>query len=164
LSSSDISTVKSAQQHQALEINAHSKENTMKTSNNNLLVWLAIAAIVATGLIHLIEVPDNLAEVPYKGVLFILNGIGSLVAAFLIARGDTRGWQLGFAVAFSAAVGYVLSRTIGLPLLPAEPDAWFEPLGIASLLVELAFLGIVVAQSMLTAPANRSMKRISQIQ
>jgi hypothetical protein len=117
----------------------------MKNTNNNLLVWLAIATIVATGLIHLIEVPDNLAEVPYKGVLFMLNGIGSLVAAFLIARGDIRGWQLGIAVAFSAAVGYVLSRTIGLPLLPAEPEAWFEPLGIASLLVEVAFLAIAVA-------------------
>jgi hypothetical protein len=137
-------------------------EEIMKNTNNDLLVWLAIAAIVATGLIHFIEVPDNLAEVPYKGVLFILNGIGSLAAAFLIARGDTRGWQLGIAVAFSAAVGYVLSRTIGLPLLPAEPDAWFEPLGIASLLVELAFLGIAVAQSMLVIPANRGMKRISQ--
>jgi hypothetical protein len=42
-------------------------------------------------------------------------------------------------------VGYVLSRTIGLPLLPAEPEAWFEPLGIASLLVEVAFLAIAVA-------------------
>jgi hypothetical protein len=61
-------------------------------------------------------------------------------------------------------VGYVLSRTIGLPLLPAEPEAWFEPLGIASLLVEVAFLAIAVAQSMLTAPANRGIKRISQTQ
>jgi hypothetical protein len=133
----------------------------MKNTNSNLLVWLGIAAIVATGLIHFIEVPDNLAEVPYKGVLFILNGIGSFAAAFLIARGDTRGWQLGIAVAFSAAVGYVLSRTIGLPMLPAESDAWFEPLGIASLLVEVAFLGIVVAQSMLVAPVNRSTRRTS---
>jgi hypothetical protein len=134
----------------------------MKNTNNNLLVWLAIAAIVATGLIHFVEVPDNLAEVPYKGVLFALNGLGSMLAAFLIFRSDPRGWQLGIAVAFSAALGYVLSRTIGLPLLPAEPDAWFEPLGIASLLVEVAFLSIVVAQSMLVAPVKRGIKRISQ--
>jgi hypothetical protein len=134
----------------------------MKNTNNTLLVWLAITTIVATGLIHLVEVPDNLSEVPYKGVLFILNGIGSLVAAFLIFQSDARGWQLGIAVAFSAAVGYVLSRTIGLPMLPAEPDAWFEPLGIASLLVEVVFLSIVVTQSMLVAPAKRGIKRISQ--
>jgi uncharacterized membrane protein HdeD (DUF308 family) len=147
--------MKSTQQH-PLEIHAHSKENTMKTSNNTLLVWLAIAAILVTGLIHLVEVPDNLAEVPYKGVLFILNGIASILAAFLIARADTRGWQLGIAVAFSAAVGYVLSRTIGLPLLPAEPDAWFEPLGIASLLVEVAFLGIVAAK----VSGNQTLQRV----
>jgi hypothetical protein len=89
-------------------------------------------------------------------VLFILNGIGSLVAALLIFRSDTRGWHLGIAVAASAAVGYVLSRTIGLPLLPAEPDAWFEPLGIASLLVEVAFLGIVATK----ASSSQTLQRI----
>lgn len=127
----------------------------MKNANSNLFVWLGIAAIVATGLIHFVEVPDNLNEVPYKGVLFILNGIGSLVAAFLIARSEARGWQLGMAVAFSAAVGYVLSRTIGLPMLPAEPDAWFEPLGIASLLVEVAFLGVAIARNSLSPSLHR---------
>jgi uncharacterized membrane protein HdeD (DUF308 family) len=127
----------------------------MKNTNSNLLVWLGIVAIVATGLIHFVEVPDNLAEVPYKGVLFILNGIGSLIAAFLIFRSDPRGWQLGIAVAASAAVGYVLSRTIGLPLLPAEPDAWFEPLGFASLLVEVAFLGVALARNSVSQNLHR---------
>jgi threonine/homoserine efflux transporter RhtA len=121
----------------------------MKNTNNTLLVWIAIAA---TGLIHFIEVPENLTEVPYKGVLFALNGLGSMLAAFLIFRSDLRGWQLGIAVAFSAALGYVLSRTIGLPLLPAEPDAWFEPLGITSLLVELAFLGAAATWYMTVQP------------
>jgi hypothetical protein len=43
-------------------------------------------------------------------------------------------------VAGGAFLGYVLSRTVGLPKLPAEPDAWLEPLGIASLVAELVFL------------------------
>ncbi len=129
-------------------------------SNNNkilsdALVWLGIATIVTTGVIHFIETPDNLQEVPYKGILFILNGIGSLAAAYLIARNKAAGWQLGIAVAGSAAIAYVLSRTVGLPQLPAEPDAWFEPLGIASLMAELAFLGIALARSSVTDSVNR---------
>ena len=124
-----------------------SSNKTLSTA----LTWLAIITILATGAIHFIEAPDNMSEA-YKGVLFILNGIGALVAAFLIARGDKRGWQLGLAVAASAAVGYVLSRTVGLPLLPAEPDAWLEPLGIGSLAAEVAFLGVATVKQV--TPSN----------
>lgn len=44
------------------------------------------------------------------------------------------------AVAAGAVVGYVVSRTVGLPGLEAEPDAWFELLGITSVICELAFI------------------------
>jgi hypothetical protein len=141
----------------------HEKNSTINNSTTStVLLWLSIAAIAATGIIHLIESPDNLSEVPYKGVLFILNGIGALLAAFLLARADRRGWWLGLAVAASAALGYVLSRTVGLPLLPAEPDAWFEPLGIASLLIEVAFIALAAtwhAQRPATEQATAEAKR-----
>ncbi|MCU0651935.1 MAG: hypothetical protein MUC39_03225 [Candidatus Omnitrophica bacterium] len=35
---------------------------------------------------------------------------------------------------------YCLSRTVGLPQIPAEPEAWFEPLGVISLLAEGLFV------------------------
>jgi hypothetical protein len=37
-------------------------------------------------------------------------------------------------------VGYVLSRTIGLPGMPVEE--WLEPLGVLSLPVEALFVGL----------------------
>lgn len=43
-------------------------------------------------------------------------------------------------MAAGAFVGYALSRTVGLPQIPAEPDAWFEPLGIASFVAEGLFV------------------------
>ena len=46
----------------------------------------------------------------------------------------------GLVVAGGALVGYVASRTVGLPGLPAEPDAWFEPMGVASLACEGLFV------------------------
>ena len=38
-------------------------------------------------------------------------------------------------------VGYVISRTVGLPGLPAVEE-WLEPLGSLSLLVESLFVGL----------------------
>ncbi|MDQ6888169.1 MAG: hypothetical protein M3068_12910 [Gemmatimonadota bacterium] len=102
--------------------------------------WLAIAAIVATGLIHVLEARDSFSEATYKGALFVANGIGAAVAAYGIQRGRDWGWLLGVVIAAGALLGYVASRTIGLPGLPAEPDAWLEPIGVASLACELLFL------------------------
>ena len=108
--------------------------------------WLAIAAILATGVIHLAEARDSFGDATYKGLLFVANGVGALVAAVGIYRGrHSWGWWLGLLVAGGAFGGYVLSRTVGLPGLPAEPDAWLEPAGVASLVAEAFFLALFVA-------------------
>jgi hypothetical protein len=105
----------------------------------------AIALILVTGAIHFIDAPSSFGDATYKGVLFLANGIAAVVAAFGIQRGErTWGWGLGVLVAGGALVAYVISRTVGLPGL--VPDVWLEPLGILSLMVEAAFLG-VFAQS-----------------
>jgi hypothetical protein len=74
-------------------------------------------------------------------VLFIGNGIGSLVAAIGILRERrAMGWLLGALVAGGAVAAYIASRTVGLPGLPAEPENWLEPMGVVSLVCEAAFL------------------------
>jgi len=89
----------------------------------------------------------------FKGVLFLANGIAAIVAAFGIYRGERNwGWGLGVLVAGGALVGYVISRTVGLPSL--APDIWLEPLGILSLMVEAAFIALF-AQSRRAAPPER---------
>ena len=105
------------------------------------LVLVAVVALVASALVHFVETPAALSEATYKGVLFIANGLAALVAAVNIVRGKwSWGWFLGLLVAGGAIVGYVASRTIGLPGIPAEPDAWLEPMGVASVLAEGIFL------------------------
>ncbi|GAC1657695.1 MAG: hypothetical protein NVS4B3_24530 [Gemmatimonadaceae bacterium] len=101
--------------------------------------WTGIALILATGVIHLIDAPSSFEDARYKGLLFLANGAGATVAAVGIFRGARGwGWGLGCVVAGGALVGYVVSRTVGLPGL--APDVWLEPLGIVSLVVEAAFL------------------------
>ena len=99
------------------------------------IMWAGIVLIVVTGVIHFIDAPDTFGEATYKGILFSLNGIGAFAAAFGIFRGKSWGWLLGLLIAGGAVVGYVISRTVGLPGLPVESE-WLEPLGVLSLIVE----------------------------
>ena len=114
----------------------------MKAKNSSVAIqWLAIAAILGTGLIHVVESQDAFGEAQYKGLLFVGNGLGALVAAIGIQRRQpVLGWWLGLLVAGGAILAYAASRTIGLPGLPAEPDAWLEPIGVASLACEALFV------------------------
>lgn len=112
------------------------------------IVWAGIISILATGLIHFINAPDSFRDIPYKGVLFVFNGLGALVSAVGIYRGErTWGWMLGALIASSALLGYIASRTIGMPGLPAEPDKWLEPMGVASMAAEALFL-VLAPQSL----------------
>lgn len=111
--------------------------------STQLRTWAGIGLIVATGLIHLVETPEYLGEMPYIGVLFALSVVGALLAAFGIDRGERWGWVLGVVVAGGSLVGYLLSRTIGLPLFRENTWAAFaEPVGLLSLLVEGLFLAV----------------------
>lgn len=121
----------------------------MNRALSKTVVWAGIVLILATGLLHFINAPDSFKDAAYKGILFMLNGIGALVAAVGIYRGArTWGWMLGALIAGGALLAYIASRTIGLPGLPAEPDKWLEPMGLASMIAEVLFL--VVALPALT--------------
>ena len=126
------------------------------TSRSHTLKWLAIAAILGAGFIHIVEARDAFGEATYKGLLFVANGVGALVAAFGLYRNQPEpGWILGLLVAGGAFLAYVASRTVGLPGLPAEPDAWFEPMGIASLVFEALFIILFVVAHKGPADAAR---------
>ncbi len=100
-----------------------------------------IALILVTGAIHFIDAPGSFGDATYTGLLFLANGMAAIVAAFGIYRDERRwGWGLGVVVAGGALVGYVTSRTVGLPGL--APDIWLEPLGVLSLMVEAAFIAL----------------------
>ena len=125
------------------------------TTPSPAMKWLAIAAILGTGLIHVLEARDAFGDATYKGLLFVGNGVGALAAAIGIYRNQRAlGWMLGLLIAAGAIIAYVASRAVGLPGLPAEPDAWLEPMGVAAVLCETLFviLFIVTRKARLEAP------------
>ena len=111
------------------------------TSGSERLVGAGISLIVIVGLIHLINSPGDLEEGSYTGLLYLANFVGAILAAIGIYRGRSWGWGLGALVSVGAFVGYVISRTVGLPGLPVETE-WLEPLGVLSLIVEALFVGL----------------------
>ena len=111
------------------------------TSGSGRLVGAGVSVIVIVGLIHLINSPEDLEVGSYTGLLYLATFVGTLTAAIGIYRGRSWGWSLGALVSVGAFVGYVISRTVGLPGLPVEEE-WLEPLGVLSLLVEALFVGL----------------------
>ena len=64
----------------------------------------------------------------------------SRVAEALLRRGHPVVWLATGLLAGSTLIGFVLSRTTGLPAASDDIGNWSEPLGVASLFVE----GVVV--------------------
>lgn len=109
---------------------------------NKPLSWLAIVLIAESGLIHFFTAQHAFEHAAYLGYLFIFNFLASLVAGYGIYRRWLWGWALGFIVASASFGGYVLSRTVGLPLMGVEE--WQVPTGLLALAVESLFVLLVL--------------------
>ncbi|MEA2449847.1 MAG: hypothetical protein QOG63_1779 [Thermoleophilaceae bacterium] len=101
--------------------------------------------LAAVGVIHLLDSIGKYSETRYLFWMYIALIVGSIVVAGAVLFTRMRGAFLAAAaLAGSAAIGYVLSRTTGLPSATGDIGNWTEPLGLASLFVE----GSVVAVSL----------------
>ena len=110
----------------------------MTTTHQNVVARAAaVVGLASIGLIHLLDIPGKFTDAPYLGWLYVGLIVGSVgVAAVLIERHDRRAWAAAAAVAVAPLVGYVLTRTVGLPEARDDIGNWAEPLGLASLFVE----------------------------
>jgi hypothetical protein len=113
--------------------------------------------LVAIALVHLLDVKDKFEEVPYLGVLFIGLIVTSLVLAEALIRADEPLIWVGAGLMAAATIlGYVLSRSVGLPGEGGgEIGNWWEGLGLASLLVEGVVVWLAVVRlTPMRAPAR----------
>jgi hypothetical protein len=107
------------------------------TIRHTALRGLGFVGLLAIALIHLLDVIAKLAETPYVGVMYILLMVASVGVAFaLLHTGSPRVWAAGGLLAAMTLVGFILSRTTGLPNSSGDIGNWSEGLGLASMLVE----------------------------
>ncbi len=106
------------------------------------LTWSGLILIALTGLIHLVEAPEYFEEKTYVGALFIVAAIGAVISMYGIWKAQSWGWLLGIVVAGGSVVAYIASRTVGMPGF--KESEFFEPSGIISLVVEIAFCVVAI--------------------
>jgi hypothetical protein len=71
---------------------------------------------------------------------YYLVELTSLIAAALVIRGKVFGWVLGLGATVGPMVGYLLSRSVGIPGDSGDIGNWGYLLGTVSLIVEGGFI------------------------
>jgi hypothetical protein len=104
---------------------------------------ISAAALVAVGVIHLVLSPEYLSEETYIGVLFIAGGLFLCALAAALWRADNvPSWLLGGLTMAGMGIGFVLSRTTGLP---GFHESEWELSGVVALALEAGFVAAAIA-------------------
>jgi hypothetical protein len=99
--------------------------------------WCASLLLLVAAGTHIPLIRSHLEEAPYVGWLFIALSVVCIVLAVVILLVDTPGvWIISGAVCLAAVVGYLASRTVGLPQIGDDVGNWTEPLGIPAVASE----------------------------
>ena len=108
-----------------------------------MLSWAGAYTILFIGASHVLMVGEHFLVAPYLGVLFLANFAGSIVvAAGLFLGRHTWAWLLGDLIAGGALIGFLASRSIGLPGVTEFVGLWLSIAGVLSLALEGLFLAL----------------------
>ena len=96
-----------------------------------------VIALAAVAIIHVLDLPDTLPDMPLIGAgYFVLIAAALATSTLLMTVPGPRIWMLADLIGTGAITAYVLSRTIGLPTDTADIGNWNCALGIAALSTE----------------------------
>lgn len=120
-----------------------------------LVDLVGIATLSAVIAIHTAELSGKVEETAYLGFGYIALIMASVVSIVLLAQRDVRGWILGGLTAGATMIGYVLTRTTGLPKAMGDVGNWGETIAVWSLIAE----GIVLLLSVIAVSKARRRRR-----
>jgi hypothetical protein len=126
-----------------------------------LLAWAGAYTILLVGFAHLLIAGEHFLIATYLGILFVANCVGAVVVAAGLYWGRLYPWSwlLGILVSGGAFVGFVASRTIGLPEAPEFVGQWTNIGGLMTLALEGLFLSLAF---LAITPWGRSLVRTEQ--
>jgi cytochrome bd-type quinol oxidase subunit 2 len=101
--------------------------------------------LAAIGVIHLLDSIGKYSESRYLFWMYIALIVGCIAVGGLVLFTRARSAFLAAAaLGAGALVGYVLSRTTGLPNASDDIGNWTEPLGLASMFVEAGVVAVAL--------------------
>jgi MFS family permease len=102
------------------------------------LLVVGAGLLIAIAIIHLQDQGGLLGGVTPTWLKYgyYLIEIGSISSALLVIRGKVIGWVFGLVSSIGPFLGYIASRTVGVPGDPGDVGNWGYVLGTVSLLVE----------------------------
>jgi hypothetical protein len=122
--------------------------------------------LAGIGLIHLLDSIGKYGETRYLFWMYVALIVGSVATAGAVLFSRARLPLLVAAgLAASALIGFVLSRTTGLPHASDDVGNWTEPLGLASLFVEATVAAAALgAYAILPAPSRTTKRRLHAVE
>ncbi len=120
-----------------LESTSGSKVMAVDSAASTVARGAGAVGLAAIALIHVLDAPGTYVDHPYIFFLYLGLIAGCLVTAALLLRSHARlGWVATLAMSSLPFIGFVLSRSTGLPGDADDIGNWTEALGMASLFVE----------------------------
>jgi hypothetical protein len=104
-----------------------------------------IAGLAAVIAIHATELAGKVDEVAYLGFGYVALIAGAFTAIVMLAVGDHRGWKLAGATTGATLIGYVLTRTTGLPGSTDDIGNWGETLAVWAMIAEIGVCALALA-------------------
>ena len=95
-----------------------------------------IAGLSAVIAIHTAELSGKVEETAYLGLGYIALIMASVMSIALLAQHDRRGWILARLTAAATMIGFVITRTTGLPNARGDIGNWSETIAVWSLIAE----------------------------
>jgi hypothetical protein len=116
---------------------------------------VAVVGLAGVALIHLLDSLGKFQETPYMGWMYVGLMLSCLAAAAALVHANLReAWLATLALPVSAIVGFILTRTVGLPQATEDIGNWSEPLGLAALFVESALVAVAAYALVALHPAR----------
>jgi hypothetical protein len=108
---------------------------------------LAVVGVAGIAVIHILDAPDTFTGTKYIFWLYIAIILGAIpIMVLLLQWSSPLAWVGPALLAIGPLVGYLLTRSVGLPGDSDDIGNWLDPLGMASMFVEISVLSLAVVR------------------
>jgi hypothetical protein len=116
---------------------------------------LGVFGVAAIAIVHILDAAGTYQSTRYIFWLYMAVIVGAIPVIGLLLHWASRlAWAGAAALALGPLVGYLLSRTVGLPGDAPDVGNWLDTLGMVSLFVEITVVGLSVTRLFLGGRAR----------